>query len=240
LTAASDPVSATPVLEPAADVSVADWIAERLHPPLGTVGYVVPHGFAAYARVLHPVEAGAAGPPMTWEQVCRITGRHAHALMQWNAITGSPAVTDSAGEWRGGDPRPGSLAPSALVALIDVLAPAAVGQDCFHALWEGWGWVDARASMHLPHRAYLLFRGPLPAALDMGWRPSADQFWPQSPSLIWPADRSWCVSTEVDFDSTLVGGPADLIEAVLAAPTLEAWPVEPDDDLTMYADVRNR
>ncbi len=34
-------------LEPIADVSVADWIAERLRGPLGTVGSVVPRGFAA-------------------------------------------------------------------------------------------------------------------------------------------------------------------------------------------------
>jgi len=40
-------------LEPIADVSVGDWIAERLRGPLGTVGSVVSRGFAADARVLH-------------------------------------------------------------------------------------------------------------------------------------------------------------------------------------------
>jgi len=60
-----------------------------------------------------------------------------------------------------------------------------------------------------------------------------------APSLIWPADRSWLVASEVDFDSTLVGGDRDLIQAILAAPELEAWEVEPDDSLVCDADKVN-
>ncbi|HEU4420989.1 MAG TPA: hypothetical protein VFR67_00430, partial [Pilimelia sp.] len=90
--------------------------------------------------------------------------------------------------------------------------------------------------LRLPDRSYLLFRGPLRAALEMGWRDSVMGFDPQSPSLLWPADRSWCVGTEIDFDSTLVGGSTDLVDAVLAAPGLEVWPVNPDDDLTAVGD----
>jgi hypothetical protein len=239
-------------LEPQADVSVGGWIAQRVSPNLGTVGAVVPHGFPAYARILHPVETD--GRPLTWAQVCAHTGRIPHPLMQWAAIT--------AGHWDGGDVLVGNLAPVALGPLLDVLAPATGDQDCFHALWEGWGWVDgtgvrivsstddgqvtaappragiaadvrALPRLRLPGRDHLLFRGPLRAALDPGW------FEPQSPSLLWPADRSWCVGTEIDFDSTLVGGSADLVEAVLAAPGLDSWPVGPDDDLTAFADLLN-
>ncbi|MFC6896556.1 hypothetical protein ACFQGX_14110 [Nonomuraea dietziae] len=67
-------------------------------------------------------------------------------------------------------------------------------------------------------------------------RPSASS---RSPSLLWPADRSWCVGAEIDFDSTLVGGSAGLIAAVLAAPDLEAWPVQPGDDLSASGDLIN-
>jgi hypothetical protein len=259
-------------LEPVADVSVGEWIAQRLGGPLGTVGSVVPRGFAAYARVLHPVESGAGRPSLTWAQVCRLTGRIPHALMQWAAITtpaAGAAVAAASGRWDDGDVRVGSLAPSALGALIDVLAPATGGHDCFHALWEGWGWVDgfgvrvlsarddgrvepapapepgvpaevwALPRLRLPHRDYLLFRGRLQAALDMGWQGPASWFQPQSPSLFWPADHSWCVCTEIDFDSTLVGGSADLIEAVLTTRGLDAWPIDVDDDLTALADLPN-
>jgi hypothetical protein len=216
-------------LEPIADVSAGDWIAERLRGPLGTVGSVVPRGFAAYARVLHPVEFDDGRTPLTWAQVCQFTGRIPHAFMQWSAITTrtgeAEVATVRSGVWDNGDVQVGGLAPSALSALIDVLAPATGGQDCFHALWERWD--------------YLLFRGPLQAALDMGWHGSPSGFEPQSPSLLWPADHSWCVSTKIAFDSTLVAGSEDLINAILTAPGLDAWPIEPDDDLTASADLPN-
>lgn len=262
-----------PGLEPVADVSGGDWIAERLRGLLGTVGSVVPRDFGRYARILHPVERDDGRAPLTWAQVCQLTGRVPHALMQWAAITTPTAEAEVAtvrsGRWDGGHVRVGNLAPSALGALIDVLAPATGGQDCLHALWEGWGWVGgagvrlisgtdgtriepapapergvsaevwALPRLRLPHRDYLLFRGPLRAALDLGWQGSPRGFEPQSPSLLWPADHTWCVSTEIDFDSTLVGGSDDLIRAVLTAPGLDAWPVQPDDDLTAFADRPN-
>jgi hypothetical protein len=245
-------------LEPVADVSVGEWLAGRLRPRFGTAGAVVPYGFAAYARVLHPFQFGDARPSMTWAQICRLTGRVPHALMQWHAITASrnqrPSILDEGGV------QIGNLVPEAVRVLLDVLAPATGAQDCFHALWEGWGWVDgrgvkvfaagdgapvtvprpepgvppevwARPRLRLPGRDYLVFRGPLRAALDMGWRPWPDWFQPQSPSLLWPADCSWCVATEIDYDSTLIGGTAELIDAVRAAPGLEAWPIQLDDEL---------
>ena len=36
------------------------------------------------------------------------------------------------------------------------------------------------------------------------------------PNIIWPDDRAWCVATEIDLDSTYLGGSMELIEAVLA------------------------
>ncbi|MFL6074860.1 MAG: hypothetical protein ACJ73S_15800 [Mycobacteriales bacterium] len=255
-------------LEPVADVSAADWIAERLAGPVGTVSSVVPGGYPAYARVLHPVEfdddSGRA--PLTWARVCELTGGVPHALMQWHAIVRPAARSRSVVAWDDGDVRVGSLAPDALAALLDVLGPFTGEQDCYHALWEGWGWVDgggvtvvaftddgtavpappvepgvppevwALPRLRLPDRDHLLFRGPLRAALDMGWHASPLGFEPQSPNLFWPADRAWCVGTEIDFDSTLVGGPVELVDAVLAAPGLEAWPVDPGDSLTADAD----
>jgi hypothetical protein len=60
-----------------------------------------------------------------------------------------------------------------------------------------------------------------------------------APNLIWPADHSWLVASEVDFDSTLVGGTSELISAIVDSPALEAWLVEPDDSLASDADKIN-
>lgn len=61
-----------------------------------------------------------------------------------------------------------------------------------------------------------------------------------SPNLIWPEDHSWLVVSEVDFDSTLVGGSTELIEAIVASPGLEAWQVEPTTSLAEGADKINQ
>ena len=74
------------------DPSVGAWIAPRLGPFGGSVGSVVPRGFTAYARVLHPV-GGYGGESTTWSAVCATTGRVAHTLMQWQSIS-APGVED--------------------------------------------------------------------------------------------------------------------------------------------------
>jgi hypothetical protein len=112
-------------------------------------------------------------------------------------------------------------------------------------------------------RAHLVLAGPLAAAAQIGdldppglfrvvqvepgeeppsERPEpdpTDSFWRDSPSLIWPADRSWFVATEVDFDSTLVGGNRELIDALIAAAGLEVLEVEPDTLMTAFSDRLN-
>jgi hypothetical protein len=76
--------------------------------------------------------------------------------------------------------------------------------------------------VRLPHRDYLLYRGPAEAVTAL-----ADKA--QTPNLWWPADRAWCVATEIDLRCTYVGGPAGLIAALLADDAIEALPARPDD-----------
>ncbi|MCO7218292.1 hypothetical protein [Klenkia sp. PcliD-1-E] len=270
--------------------TVGGWIEERLRGFGSTVASNVPTGFGAYARVLHSVDLHAPpaasgndaedqGATVTWAQVCERTGRTPHALMQWRSITSPNPERDlslsSEGLWDEVTVQEGTLQPAPLARLLDVLAPFTGDQECYHALWEGYGWLHGSSSLmvftqadsrdgspslpprraevprqlqqalaaprlSLPGRNYLLFAGPLRGALAMGHQVTDDWVIPQSPNLLWPADRSWCVSSEIDFDSTLVGGSAELIEVVLAAPGLEAWAVGEDDDLSLFADTLNR
>ena len=60
------------------------------------------------------------------------------------------------------------------------------------------------------------------------------------PSLVWPDDRAWVLVTEVDYDSTIVGGSSELIRALVADPRLEALPIREGADLTWDADEVNR
>jgi hypothetical protein len=97
--------------------------------------------------------------------------------------------------------------------------------------------VPPRPLVELPGRQYLLFSGPLDAALDATWgglgRDSSD---PQSPNLFWPEDRAWCVATEIDLDSTYIGCSEQAAEALLADPRLETWRVQAEDPITADSD----
>jgi hypothetical protein len=52
------------------------------------------------------------------------------------------------------------------------------------------------------------------------------------PDLMFPADRSWLVSTLCDDDWACAGGPASLVDRFLAHPDLRARPVQPGEDAT--------
>jgi hypothetical protein len=79
------------------------------------------------------------------------------------------------------------------------------------ALYAGWDYVLVEA-------------GPVQAAT---WRrtETGESWWRDVlPDLMFPADRSWLVSTLCDDDWTCVGGPASLMDRLLAHPDLQARP----------------
>jgi hypothetical protein len=85
-------------------------------------------------------------------------------------------------------------------------------------LYAGWHYVLVEA-------------GPEQAAT---WRRSdLGSFWKGVlPNLMFPADRSWLVSTLWDDDWTCVGGPAALVERFVRDPELRARPVTLGQDAT--------
>jgi len=96
-----------------------------------------------------------------------------------------------------------------------------------------------RERVRLPGRDYLLLEGPLSAATKIGYWASPTWFLHQSPNLFWPADRAWCAASEIDFDSTLIGGSTELIQAILDTPRLDAWLVGREASLAYDADKIN-
>jgi hypothetical protein len=105
--------------------------------------------------------------------------------------------------------------------------------------------ISAGPRLSLPHRDHVLFRGSVRELTDPGWAaqaPWADEApeWTASPSLIWPADRAWVLVTEVDGDSTVVAGTADLVQAICADPLIEARAIREGTALTWDSDEVNR
>jgi hypothetical protein len=142
-------------------------------------------------------------------------------------------------------------------------------ESCFFGLCVINGWVEdalssderSKPQLKLPlGRDHVVFSGPLSAVDQIGAadanrlgllefgadstkakpEPSpTGRLWRKAPHLIWPTDRSWLVVSEVDFDSTLVGGTTQLVEALVADPSLEVYEVEPNTSLTAFSDKIN-
>ena len=103
--------------------------------------------------------------------------------------------------------------------------------------------------LDLPQREHVLFRGGVSELADGAWPSRAPWVEPHafefghpvaSPSLIWPDDREWVLVTEVDHDSTIIGGESALICSLHADPRLETIPVREGTVLTWDADEVNR
>jgi hypothetical protein len=238
------------------DVSAGDWIAAAVHRSLTDVGSLVPPAFEAYGRVFHPAvrypddgEPVPVGPivvplpdedeEVTWAEVAAFNGRTAHPAMEWTSITGSwqyRGHDDQPGLWNDA-PAEGHLPVCVAERLAAVLARhTSTPDDCFFGLWEGCGFVGGDApTLGLPHRAYWLVRGPVGlAAANLADEPSE-----QSAHLWWPADRAWCVVTDIDLMSTYVGGSTACIADLLATGGLETAAATADQSTYWEADTVN-
>lgn len=110
--------------------------------------------------------------------------------------------------------------------------------------------ISEGARLELPQRNHVLFAAPPRAFADPDWVafvPWSDKiaeergFPPraQHPSLIWPADQAWILVSEIDFDSTVVGGSRALIAALCADERVEALPIAEGANLQWDADEVN-
>jgi hypothetical protein len=61
----------------------------------------------------------------------------------------------------------------------------------------------------------------------------------EPPSIWWPADRAWCVATDIDLMTTYVSGSHDAIQALLDSEQIESLPVPVDQSITWEADAVN-
>jgi hypothetical protein len=225
------------------DTSAARWTEESLGARAGDgvrVGSVVPDGFEAYARILHPARRKPedGGERLRWSTVASWTGRVVHPEMQFDRIANLPSPNDYP-EW-GFRPQEGLLPREDCERLASLLRPYTSTPDvCWFCIWEGYGFLEPQRyqnvpRMKTPHRFYLLYRGPLDAVTSFHW----DWLW-QSPNLWWPDDRAWCVATEIDLPETYVGGSEACIERILADDQLEAMKTRVDARVDVNADSLN-
>ncbi|MGH7667693.1 MAG: hypothetical protein ACREN1_10390 [Candidatus Dormibacteria bacterium] len=233
-------------MERSGDTGRATWISSSLaQGRSGTAGSLVPGGFAAYARILHPAfgRGGDGERPVRWREVAHWSGERLSRRVQFNQIALPRVAKDDPPPWERG-PVHGSLELEDCRRLIEILEVACgPAGRCWFCLWDGYGWEDGGglatgavggleavppevrqgAKVTMPGRSYLLYSGGLRDALAFTGASG------QTPNLWWPADRIWCVASEIDLTWTYVGGPTKLVQTLLQDSRLEALPVEVDD-----------
>src|SRR5579864_9199945 len=122
---------------PSEEVGAAEWLRDRMHGFAVDVGSVIPHGFAAYARIFHP----AWLPHMIevrWSEIAASTGRRVHPEMQFHTIARPlPGHGTGLESWYG--PRVGTLSAGQVRALMPLLARHTSTPDrCRFCLWDGY------------------------------------------------------------------------------------------------------
>lgn len=233
-------------------VEAADWIVERIGLFGAGVTSVVPGGFAAYARVLHPAEQPGTGERLVrWREVAAWSGVALCPDSQFHTVALPHIRPEAPVPWSGQGPHEGRLYLPDADALCEILRNfTSAPEECFFGLWAGYGFagvplvregsppgaplpdpipeaVREGPLVCLPGREYLLYSGPVEAITA-----TADLGHGQTANLAWPADHAWCVASEIDLAWSYVAGSKALIAQLLADEHIEALPAEPDDPLT--------
>ena len=103
---------------------------------------------------------------------------------------------------------------------------------CYFGLWEGFGGSELPPDVQLfesNRRVMGLFEGPVGDATH------SFSSWPrfQLANIWWPEDRAWFVVSEIDYDSTIVAGSRECIDALLRTPGVEVFELDPGDTLAL-------
>jgi len=207
------------------------------------VGCLVPEGFDAYVRVLHPAwrDTERGFEPVRWSAIASWAGRTVHPLMQFHRIANLPAFPGQRFPTWGMVPSEGKLPMHEGEQLVAILRThTATPNHCYLGLWEGFGVPELQAfagfpRLMLPHRNYFLFLGPIDAGMSLSFGD-----FQHPPNLWWPEDHAWCVATEIDLSETYLAASEACVTQVLADPELEAYRVPLHGRVDVDADVINR
>ena len=217
-------------------------VIARLHELLGTrrgvhpIGYAPPEGFAAYARILHPIPrgVGASIPDVTWRDIAEITGRRIEARTRWRDLVthAEDDLNNAFVDWETG-PFQRGLPERECRALADILRPVTGDALCTFGVWSGFADLDRDVLAIEPQcdvagRSTVLMSGPIGAAsTDLAADSPVHHY--RSANVWMPPNSEWLVTSDVYAHVTLVAGPADVVARVISDGRLEVQAIDFDD-----------
>lgn len=229
------------------DVSGGYWIDSSLKGFTaaygdGRVGAILPSDYAAYARIIHPAYRrsdlpGRRNCVVRWMTVATANGRTMHPLAEWDFLIATvPDQKSQPGVWDR-PPKIGQLDAHDTAAISSTLRlHTEQPEHCWYAIWEGNTALDhlrgVGGRLTVTGREYFVVGDGVDA---LGTHLDG-----VSPSLCWPDDRAWCVSSNVDLMATYVGGTEECVDALVDHPGLEAFRVHAMDKITWDSDTINR
>ncbi|XBH21029.1 hypothetical protein V5R04_12515 [Jonesiaceae bacterium BS-20] len=193
----------------------------------------------------------------SWATAAQAFGTHMHPQAQYPLLTKQdphntePKVAPDG--WSYSTPKTGNLIPPTLSILASVLAlHTTTPHSGVAAVWEGYGrLIDSGRGAKEPGTGvlpreialgprlsldggtwnYFLFGAGASAFVEDSWvsrSPWIDTHFEQSPTYLWPDDQAWALHTNVDLDSSIIGGSEELINQLLQTPGIEALPLPTD------------
>ncbi len=200
-----------------ADTSAAGWIAARLG-EFGSVGGLVPDGFDVCV-LIRPVEFvdGRMDDHERTATIADVARRHTTTpSVAWFAIWEGYGWETSRTFYR----RPPNGAVAVLVRTWHRERARITDRRRRGRIRRGLARVP---TFELPHRRYLLLRGPVDAVTTIREPGGAGL---QVTDLWWPDDRSWFVATDTDLDWTYLAGTHAFVADLTAAFPDRIEPVE--------------
>lgn len=212
----------------ASDVHSAVWLQDALEGFASSVTSIVPSGFEAYARLLHPLRPTKADTigRVSWQAIAERVGIEIDEHSQWEGIA---EVLPTAILEGYEPPAEGTLDPETTQELSDILKlHTNTPRQCWYGYWTGYEYLQevlrCAPVFHLNGRDYHLFHGDVDLAAELF---RAEPFF-QSANIFWPGDHAWCVASEIDFCSSYIAASNKSISDLMSVFRGSMFRVTPD------------
>ncbi|WP_328610799.1 hypothetical protein OG943_17285 [Amycolatopsis sp. NBC_00345] len=178
---------------------------------------ILPGGYPAYVRILHPfVNMSNGTDTRTWASMAAQIGLTLHGETYHGTLARAD-VTEGPRQWLA---ETGRLRLPVQNALASVLAEVSGTSDVY------FGYI---LSAQLPGwDEPIVATAPLDGLEDLQRRLDDEADTQDGPEYWWPRDHAWVVCSDYDLTSTYVACSEDVAQAIVAHPDIEALYVTPE------------